>query len=649
MINFFKDIIEKIKIFFTKKEKKGRLFFGFLLLIITLIFLLIGSIKLTEYIFSNVASPQTFFLGNDVSFKTKDEIKKIVSAEQDLMLKTKVVFKIEDYQNNKILKEINLDKILEKNSEDKIVDKIFVDFNKTTKNVLVLFGDLFKKKYYNFYYSINLKELESIKNEIRNYEKNTVNASIVIDAENKKFISKKEEIGFNYDFSKMQNDISNYINSNNKQISKSIEIDINKNINNPIILEDKIQNTIVQANLLLNNSPISVYYNDKEYVIEITELLNFLNFEYSLDDSNQFTEASIKLKQDYINTFFDKIAIENDKKPDNGKIVVKDDKVSEFMPITKGTELDKVDSYNKLQDAILTSKNQVYLTVKESSPTELDSEVVKYGLLEKIAEGSSTFTGSSVSRVHNIKTGTGYVQGVLVKPGEEFSMIKTLKAVDASMGYVQELVIKGDRTTKEYGGGLCQVGTTMFRTALNGGFPILERQNHSYRVPYYEPAGTDATIYFPKPDFRFLNNTKKYILITTKLDEKNFKLVYDIWGTKDNRKIKIGDPIITNIVMAPGTKWIETLDLPVGKVKCSETSHNGADAQFSYDVEYEDGTKFNTVFKSHYRPWQAVCMKGVEKLTEPAVPVEVINSAPDQLSADIPADTTTDLINTKTP
>ena len=68
----------------------------------------------------------------------------------------------------------------------------------------------------------------------------------------------------------------------------------------------------------------------------------------------------------------------------------------------------------------------------------------------------------------------------------------------------------------EYGGGLCQIGTTVFRAAVNSGLPITERRPHAYRVVYYEPAGFDATIYDPRPDLRFINDTENYILIQTK-------------------------------------------------------------------------------------------------------------------------------------
>ncbi len=649
-MNIIKNIIEKIK---TKKENKKTVFsFDIFLFVLLPILFLVILVQGANYIFDNIASANTFFLDKNISFKNKVEITNIIKKEEDKILNTQVNFKIESDSNNEIVQNVSLGKLIDNNSKDKIISQIFSKFSKTKIDPELFLENLFKTKKYNFDYSINQNEIDNIKNDIKKNEKATVNASIITDNENNKFIIKKEDPGFSYDVSNINSSILNYINSLNK--TSPLNIDIKKIINNPKIVEEKLTNTLTQSNSLLDNTPINIYYKDNKILLNRSDLINMFDFEYLLNDQNEFVEANIKLKDESMKAFLDKIATDNDRKPDNGELVIKDGKSIKFTPITKGEALNKVDSYSKLQDAILTLKKDVYLTIDESTPSDTDSDVVKYGLLEKIAEGSSNFKGSSVDRIHNIKTGIGYVDGTLVKPGEEFSMIKTLKSVSAAMGYVPELVIKGDKTEKEYGGGLCQVATTMFRTALNGGFPILERQNHSYRVPYYEPAGTDATIYFPKPDFRFSNNTKNYILIKTSIDLNTNTLTYSVWGTKDDRKIKIGTPVVTNIVTAPSTKWIETLDLPVGKIKCSETSHNGADAEFSYNVEYDDGTKFDEVFKSHYKPWQAICMKGVEKLTQPETPITTTN--PDQPSADAVVETPNTMIdvnstnkNTKTP
>lgn len=249
------------------------------------------------------------------------------------------------------------------------------------------------------------------------------------------------------------------------------------------------------------------------------------------------------------------------------------------------------------------------------------------GIKEIIGVGRSDFSGSPSNRRKNIANGVKKLDGTIVMPGEEFSLLKALGPIVASEGWLPELVIKGNKTVPELGGGLCQIGTTTFRGALASGLPITVRQSHSYRVRYYEPAGTDATIYEPNPDFRFKNDMTTPVLIhvyTTDGDE----LIYEFWGTRDGRgtqfigqqTVSVVDdlkPSIFNVTSPPPTRLIETLDLKPGQKKCTEVAHAGADTEFTYTVTYANGIKNEQVFRSHYRPWQAVCLVGVEKLSEP--------------------------------
>jgi vancomycin resistance protein YoaR len=158
------------------------------------------------------------------------------------------------------------------------------------------------------------------------------------------------------------------------------------------------------------------------------------------------------------------------------------------------------------------------------------------GINELISTGWSDAAGSPKNRIHNYTVGASKFNGVLIKPDETFSFNKTLGPVDASTGYLPELVIKEDKTVPEYGGGMCQVSSTAFRAALNAGLPIVERLYHAYPVQYYKPFGVDATVYLPKPDLVFKNDTGHYILIQTRIN--GTKLYFDFYGTKANRTIK---------------------------------------------------------------------------------------------------------------
>lgn len=179
--------------------------------------------------------------------------------------------------------------------------------------------------------------------------------------------------------------------------------------------------------------------------------------------------------------------------------------------------------------------NQVTPDITSGDPSSL-------GINELIGEGMTDFKGSPHNRVHNFTKGMEQFHGLLIKPGEEFSFVEHLGEVDGEHGYLPELVIKNNETIPEFGGGICQVSSTMFRAALYSGLKITERRNHAYAVQYYKPIGMDATIYIPKPDLKFLNNTPGHILIQGKIEGTKF--IFQFYGTSDGRKTEINGPYV---------------------------------------------------------------------------------------------------------
>lgn len=302
------------------------------------------------------------------------------------------------------------------------------------------------------------------------------------------------------------------------------------------------------------------------------------------------------------------IASEIDQEARLPRYEIKNGKMQNWQVGADGQKINIEDSISKIKENYLINNlNSSELIIDIISPefTEQENGV---NIKEIIGSGHSNFAGSPANRRHNIKVGADAVHGMLVAPGDEFSLVKTLGEIDAKSGYLPELVIKNNKTIPEYGGGLCQVATTIFRSALGSGLPITARQNHSYRVSYYEPAGTDAAVYDPSPDIRFLNDTGAYVLIQSRIEGN--EIYFDFWGTKDGRVASSTKPVVYNIVKPPPAKIIETDSLKPGEKKCTESAHNGADAYFDYTVNYADGNIKNVRFKSHYVPWQSVCLIG---------------------------------------
>jgi vancomycin resistance protein YoaR len=245
-------------------------------------------------------------------------------------------------------------------------------------------------------------------------------------------------------------------------------------------------------------------------------------------------------------------------------------------------------------------------TVEEPKITK--ETIDKYKIKELVGSAKTNFEGGSLDRQHNIEVGVSKLNGVLLAPGEEFSAVNAIGEVTEEAGFVKEYVISGGKTQKEIGGGLCQLATTLFRLALDSGLPIIERVNHRYVISYYG-AGLDATIYGPHPDLRFINDTGNYLLLQGKA--QNNEVIFEFYGKKDGRSVKISEPKLSNRIPAPETKNIPTADLPAGKTKCSEIPHSGVTADATYTVTYPNGEISETNFHSVYQPWQKVCLVGI--------------------------------------
>ena len=215
-------------------------------------------------------------------------------------------------------------------------------------------------------------------------------------------------------------------------------------------------------------------------------------------------------------------------------------RVKEFIPAEYGQNLDLETSKKLIIDAIINGIQEVNLPVDLVEPDITLDRINGLGITTLIGRGESDFSGSPSSRVHNIKIGSAKYNGTILKPGEELSFNSILGEVDESTGYQPELVIKKGKLVYEYGGGLCQVSTTLFRSAIMAGLPILERKPHSFPVRYYDPQGYDATIYPGVVDLRFKNDTSNHILIQSRIE--GTKLIFDIYGPDDDRKVVLDGP-----------------------------------------------------------------------------------------------------------
>jgi len=209
----------------------------------------------------------------------------------------------------------------------------------------------------------------------------------------------------------------------------------------------------------------------------------------------------------------------------------------------------------------------ITLPVIETQPQIIveDALLAAQGIREVVSIGESDFSGSAKARRHNISVGLQKFNGTLVPQGAELSFNAILGPVNAATGYLKELVIMGDKTLPDYGGGLCQGGTTFYRGVWEYGFPILARRNHSFAVHYYSPQGTDATIYPPHTDIRFLNDSPGALLIQTHVDGDHAYFIY--YGTRDQRQSEIIGPFTWGFAAPPPDRVEYTTEIPAGTTR----------------------------------------------------------------------------------
>ncbi|MFZ2025472.1 MAG: VanW family protein [Microgenomates group bacterium] len=308
---------------------------------------------------------------------------------------------------------------------------------------------------------------------------------------------------------------------------------------------------------------------------------------------------------------------------ENGLFQFSNGKVSAFKPSRTGRTLNETllrDLFSKeVIKAIETDTQRVVIHVPVDSiePVVSTKQTNSFGIKERISVGYSEFPGSIPGRIHNVALAAAKLNGVLIPPGETFSFNKTVGDISAATGYQSAYIIKDGRTVMGDGGGVCQVSTTLFRSALHAGLPIIERHEHSYRVHYYEDdgskAGLDATVFNPTEDFRFINDTTSYILIQSKTDTTNLTLTIEFYGATDGRKTEILNHTVSGIIPPPAPLYQDDPTLAVGVTKQVDFAAWGAKAAFEYKVTKNGTTIIDQWFTSNYRPWQAVFLKGTKQ------------------------------------
>lgn len=296
---------------------------------------------------------------------------------------------------------------------------------------------------------------------------------------------------------------------------------------------------------LITQKPITLTYGGKNWDISQQQLLDWLYIKPSdgplkSDLLNRYYSipsqlGDFKLERQNVVNYLNSIAGEINREAVDATLTINNGLATVFTQSQDGKTL----NIEKTADAIIaatksSSTEPVQLAVDVKKAAVSDDNIDKLGIKELISEGVTIFPGSSANRLQNIRVGTKKFSGILIKPDQIFSFGEYLGDVGPEQGYAPGIIILENREEKAYGGGLCQVSSTLYRAALLAGLPITQRTSHAFALNYYTAPygvpGVDATVFTPQVDLKFKNDTGHHILIQTELVGTTLK--FRLYGTK---------------------------------------------------------------------------------------------------------------------
>lgn len=239
----------------------------------------------------------------------------------------------------------------------------------------------------------------------------------------------------------------------------------------------------------------------------------------------------------------------------------------------------------------------IELTAEIVEPKGSEEELSK--VKDLLGGFNTNYSSSTQNRCDNIATAAGKINGTVLYPGEEFSVYETIGPLDAANGYELAGAYENGQTVQSYGGGVCQVSTTLYNAVILAELEVTERSNHSMIVTYVKPS-MDAAIAGDYKDLKFVNNQDVPIYIEGYTSGKN--VYFNIYGEETrpaNRKVTYESEVVSE--QDPGTQFVATGD-PVGTMSVSQGKHVGYVAQLWKVVTVDGVEESREVFnKSTYK------------------------------------------------
>lgn len=240
---------------------------------------------------------------------------------------------------------------------------------------------------------------------------------------------------------------------------------------------------------------------------------------------------------------------------------------------------------------------------------------------QTLSKYTTIYDAGNSNRAHNIALAASTINGTILLPGESFSYNGKLGNTTKEKGYKEGGAYVGGKVVQAYGGGICQVSTTLYNAVLYANLEIVERHNHSYAVNYV-PAGRDATVAYGGKDFKFKNNRSYPVKIVA--NAKNGVVSVSIAGIKEEKEYEV---VLSSSVLSTTpcqTVYEKNSSLAEGKEKVIQKGHSGLKSVAYKTIKY-NGTVISKIVlsKDTYKPMDRIVQVGTKK-TASSTPAETV-------------------------
>lgn len=301
-------------------------------------------------------------------------------------------------------------------------------------------------------------------------------------------------------------------------------------------------------------------------------------------------------------------AVDNGLKRENGEFV--------YVPGKEGVEVDIVNSVYAINDFLADgwdgSDNEIALVTEVVEPRGTEKELAE--VKDLLGSYSTDFSSSNPGRAKNVTTGCSKVDGTILYPGDEFELCSTVSPFTQENGYELAGSYQNGTTVESFGGGICQVATTLYNAVIRAELEITMRYNHSMMVHYVQPS-MDAAIAGNYKDLRFKNNLDSPVYIEGYCS--GGVLHFNVYGKEtrpSNREISFESETVSTT--DPEVKFNLDSSKAIGYWSVDQTPHTGCIAQLWKIVKVDGVQQSRDLFnKSNYQSSPKIITIGTKDAT----------------------------------